>query len=220
MLPQGYSSQQTTRIHVGKTCGELYGPLGVLHKDTVGSRLVSHLQTVERGCGRNLWKCQLFSYLRCMYSLKMWQMYCRTGIKMSRWNRVFDLSNIYYNSSQIWHLLPPTGCFVYHVREYYEHMQTYSICTKILNQLYYELNKCSWQIFSLFVWQECTMLCSLHNVGQYSCDEGSKDSHKPLEEFYRQQCHFRVVFCSGLVKLLRSSCPGKLVCWYQFWFIW
>lgn len=119
---------------------ELYGPLGVLHKDTVGLRLVSHLQTVERGCGRNLWKCQLFSYLRCMYSMKMWQMYCRTGIKMSRWNRVSDLSNIYYNSSQIWHLLPPTGCFVYHVREYYEHIYRH-ICTKILNELYYELKQ-------------------------------------------------------------------------------
>lgn len=45
------------------------------------------LQTVEWARGWILWKkCQLFSYLRCIYSLKMWQMYCRTGIKMSRSN--------------------------------------------------------------------------------------------------------------------------------------
>lgn len=74
--------------------------------------LFPHWKNVEWRCGRILWKYQLFSYLRCIYSMRMWQMYCRAGIKMSRWNclgqSIIELSC----TPLIWDLLPSTGCSV------------------------------------------------------------------------------------------------------------
>lgn len=98
----------------------LYGPLGVLHKDTVGPRAwfsladcgmgvrvcvsVCVLREYGRGgCGRNLWTCQLFSYLRCMYSFKDVANVLQDRNKDVKMKTcVLDLSN-----SQC--LLPPTG---------------------------------------------------------------------------------------------------------------
>ena len=104
-------ASKTTSIHVSgpwRAWQRLYGPLGVLHKDTVGSRACfPPLQTVEKRRGRNLWKCQLFSYLRCIYSLKMWQIVLQDRNKdvkmnprLSVFSQVIKLSDLCF----LWNL--------------------------------------------------------------------------------------------------------------------
>lgn len=93
---------------------EWHRTLEDVHKDSVDWRACLSPGKLDCRCGRNLWKCQLFSYLRCIYSLKLWQMYRRTGIKMSRWNWVLvSLPQNLHIMAERWTLLSSTGCSKY-----------------------------------------------------------------------------------------------------------
>lgn len=78
------------------------------------------LLTVEWMRGRNLWKCQLFSYLRCIYSLKMWQNVLQDrnkDVKMKLCPYLSAVKPSRHVSLTFWDLLPPTGYSVYWVQQ-------------------------------------------------------------------------------------------------------